>query len=431
MIQSVTTAPEMSVPAQGSDGPLSDVLSQLRGAVDLLGYDEGLYSLLARARREMTVSIPLRRDTGSVEVLVGYRVQHNLSRGPAKGGLRFSSSVSLDEVRALAMLMTWKCALVDVPFGGAKGGVTFDPRMYSPAEIQRVTRRYTSEMMPLLGPSSDIPAPDIGTDERVMAWMMDTYSTAAAHTVPGVVTGKPVALGGSLGRSSATSLGVFLTARHALDHAGIKAAGARVAVQGYGKVGRGAVRYFYDAGFTVVGVSDEHGAIYNAEGIDVDELDTYFARAGTVVAFAGAETLHDREDLLELDVDVLVPAAVERVITSANVASVSARLVVEGANGPTTPEADAALRANGQLVVPDILANAGGVVVSYFEWVQGNQAYWWTQQEVEDRLAARMELTWNRVLAHASAADLDLRSAAMSLAVKTVAEAHLARGLYP
>jgi glutamate dehydrogenase (NAD(P)+) len=411
-------------------GPLDDAREQLADACRVLGYDEGTLRMLGSARREVAVSIPLRRDDGSIELLTGYRVQHNLSRGPAKGGVRFSPHVDLDEVRALAMWMTWKCALMDLPYGGAKGGVTIDPARYSDAELERVTRRYTSEILPVIGPTRDIPAPDIGTDERTMAWMMDTYSVATGYTVLGVVTGKPVSLGGSLGRASATSRGVVHVAMAAMRSVGIPAAGATAAVQGFGKVGRDAARFLADEGLRVVAVSDQFGAVWNAQGLDVAAVEAHVDLTGSVAGFAGGEEIgNDR--LLTLDVDVLVPAAVEGVLHEGNAAAVRARVVVEGANGPTTTEADRILAERGVLVVPDILANAGGVVVSYFEWVQANQAYWWSQLEVESRLAERMSTAWKMVTREAATRGLPLRAAATCLAVRRVAEAHRLRGLYP
>ena len=400
-------------------GPLVDAQAQLASAVATLGYEPGLHALLARPRREMTVSIPLRRDDGSVEVLTGHRVQHNVSRGPAKGGVRYSPQVDLDEVRALAMWMTWKCALIDVPYGGAKGGITVDPRRYSRPEIERLTRRYTSEILPIIGPDKDIPAPDIGTDEQTMAWMMDTFSVSSGYTVPGVVTGKPVSLGGSLGRASATSAGVVHIALAALEHVGITAARATAAVQGFGKVGADAALFLTEAGVKVVSVSDQYGAVHRADGLDIRALQEHVA-----------ETIPG-EQLLTLEVDLLVPAAVEGVLTGANAHEVRARVVVEGANGPTTAEADRVLAEAGVLVVPDILANAGGVVVSYFEWVQSNQAYWWSRQEVDHRLEHRMLSAWHHLLDVASARGLTLREAATVTAVERVADAHRTRGLYP
>jgi glutamate dehydrogenase (NAD(P)+) len=419
------------MPTQVLTNPLNGARKQLRQAVDVLGYEESIYAMLAVPRREVTVSLPLRRDDGTIEVLTGRRVQHNLSRGPAIGGLRFSPDVHLDEVRALAMWMTWKCALPDVPYGGAKGGVTIDSRQYSTGELERVTRRYTSEISPVLGPNTDIPAPDIGTDEQTMAWVMDTYSAARGHTVLGVVTGKPLSLGGSLGRPLATSSGVVHVTLAALADVGLRPRDASVAIQGFGKVGLVAARLLHQAGARVVAVSDQCGAVHRAEGLDIAALEAHIVAHGSVVGFVDSEPIADKELLLELDVSVLIPAAVESVINDRNAGRVRARIIVEGANGPTTAMADDILNQAGVLVVPDILANAGGVVVSYFEWVQANQAYWWRAQEVEQRLEERMKLAWNRVSQHARAHNLTLRPAATSLAVTTVAEAHRARGLYP
>ncbi|TGN65775.1 Glu/Leu/Phe/Val dehydrogenase [Nocardioides eburneiflavus] len=411
-------------------GPLDDAIEQLTEACHLLGYDHGTLAMLAAPRREVTVSIPLHRDDGSIEVLTGHRVQHNLSRGPAKGGLRYSPHVDLDEVRALAMWMTWKCALMELPYGGAKGGVTIDPSRYSAPELERVTRRYTTEILPVIGPTRDIPAPDIGTDEQTMAWMMDTYSVAKGHTVLGTVTGKPVSLGGSLGRALATSLGVVHVALAALRHLRMEPKHSTAAVQGFGKVGRGATRFLADAGVQVLGVSDEHGAVWNPDGLDVQALEKHVDLTGSVTGFPTATAI-DNDTLLTLDVDVLVPAAVEGVLHAGNAGSVRARIVVEGANGPTTTDADRIFADRDILVIPDILANAGGVVVSYFEWVQANQAYWWSQAEVESRLADRMAAAWQQVLAEAAERRLPLRTAATCLAVRRVAEAHRQRGLYP
>ncbi len=424
--RTLLTAP----PATPLATPLEDARSQLASAINVLGYGAGLQSLLSTPRREMTVAVPLRRDDGSTSLFTGYRVQHNLSRGPAKGGLRYSPGVTLDEVRALAMWMTWKCALIDVPFGGAKGGVTIDPRQFSQAELERVTRRYTSEILPIIGPEKDIPAPDMGTDERTMAWIMDTYSVNVGYTVPGIVTGKPISLGGSHGRASATSRGVTHIALAALRHRGISQYGATAAVQGFGKVGHDAAVFLTDAGVRVVAVSDQYGAVYNRNGLDFTRLSAWVAATGRVVGYDGAEPL-DGDALLELPVDLLVPAAVEGVLHEGNAARVSARIIVEGANGPTSPAADRIFADNGQLVVPDILANAGGVLVSYFEWVQGNQAYWWNADEVEHKLEERMLGAWQQVVEYAAARDLSLRAAATVLAVERVAEAHLLRGLYP
>ncbi|PKQ18610.1 MAG: glutamate dehydrogenase [Actinobacteria bacterium HGW-Actinobacteria-8] len=411
-------------------GPLADALAQLAVTIEHLGYDDGMHQMLATARREMQVSVPLRRDDGSVFVYSGYRVQHNFSRGPAKGGLRFASNVDLDEIRALAMWMTWKCALVDVPYGGAKGGVAIEPRDHSERELERVTRRYTSEIAPIIGPEVDIPAPDIGTDEQTMAWMMDTYSALVGHTVQGVVTGKPVSLGGSRGRATATSRGVAHIALMAMAAHGMPAEGNTAAVQGFGKVGRDAAHFLAEAGVTVRAVSDVDGAVYAQEGLDITRLGAHAERTGSVAGFQGADSM-DPADLLTLDVDVLVPAAVEGVITADNAPLVRARLVVEGANGPTTKEADAILMNRDVVVVPDILANAGGVIVSYFEWVQAHQAYQWSEREVNDRLEERLTTAWHDVVEYAGAHALTYREAATALAVRRVTEAHRQRGLYP
>lgn len=418
-------------PASSVTSPvLANAHAQLARAIETLGYSDGVHELLKNPRREISVAIPLRRDSGEVEVLHGHRVQHNFSRGPAKGGVRFASTVDLEEVQALAMWMTWKCALLDVPYGGAKGGVAIDPREYSEAELERVARRYTSEIMPIIGPDKDIPAPDVGTDENTMAWMMDTYSVAVGHTVPEVVTGKPVALGGSQGRAAATSLGVTQIALAALEHRGIDPKQATAAVQGFGKVGAGTVEFLSDAGVKVVGVGDQYGAVQNEDGLDFGTLEEHVAETGSVVDCPGTEPL-EAADLLAMDVDLLVPAAVEGVITEENAADVRATIIVEGANGPTTGEADTILNEAGVLVVPDILANAGGVIVSYFEWVQANQSYWWTLEEVVEKLEKRMTGAWTRLIATAEKHETSLREAAMVTAVERVAQAHTLRGLYP
>ncbi|GAA2726236.1 Glu/Leu/Phe/Val family dehydrogenase [Cellulomonas aerilata] len=421
------TDPSRTSPDQS---PLGTARAQLATAVELLGYDAGLHAMLATPRREITVAIPLRRDDGTTELFSGYRVQHNISRGPGKGGLRYAPSVDPDEVRALAMWMTWKCAVVELPYGGAKGGVTIDPRRYSRTELERVTRRYTSEIMPMIGPERDIMAPDIGTDEQTMAWVMDTYSVNRGYTIPAVTTGKPLAMGGSLGRSTATSRGVVHATRAALADAGVGLAEVSVAVQGCGKVGSHAARFYAQAGAKVVAVSDQYGGVHDPEGLDVPALMEHLARTGRLAGFPDADPI-DNATLLALDVDVLVPAAVEGVLDETTAQTVKARWVVEGANGPTTAEGDRVLRDRGVVVVPDILANAGGVVVSYFEWVQANQAYWWTEQEIEDRLEHRMLTAYAAVADVARAEGLSLRDAALVIGVRRVAEAHQIRGLYP
>jgi glutamate dehydrogenase (NAD(P)+) len=406
-------------------------LIQLAEAAKHLGLEDGTHQLLATPRRELTVSIPLRRDDGHVEVLRGYRVQHNLSRGPAKGGIRYHPSTDIDEVRALAMWMTWKCALIGIPYGGAKGGVTIDPRLYSKNELERVTRRYASEILPIIGPERDIPAPDVGTDEQTMAWFMDTYSVNKGYTVTGVVTGKPISVGGSQGRGGATSRGVLFSAFAALREAGIDPRDVSVAVQGFGKVGGLAAQFLHDAGCKVVAVSDVKGGAYNSMGLNPAAM-LRAVRGGldSVAGYPGTDHISN-EELIELDVDVLVPAALEGVIHDGNAANVRARFVVEGANGPTTPDGDKILEEKGVHVVPDILANSGGVAVSYFEWVQDLQAYWWTEDEVNDRLKAIMERSYAEVSALAADEGVSLRTAAQMIGVGRVAEAHRTRGLYP
>jgi glutamate dehydrogenase (NAD(P)+) len=406
-------------------------LIQLATAARELGLDDSTHELLATPRRSLTVSVPVRRDDGNVEVLTGFRVQHNLARGPAKGGIRFHPSTDLDEVKALAMWMTWKCALMGLPFGGAKGGVAIDPRLYSSSELERVTRRYASEILPIIGPDKDIPAPDVGTDEQTMAWFMDTFSVNSGHTVTGVVTGKPVSIGGSEGRGGATSRGVMFAAFAALREAGVDPHDVSVAVQGFGKVGGLAAQFLHDAGCRVVAVSDVKGGAYNAMGLNPAAMLRHVrAGAESVVGYPGTDVITN-EELLELDVHVLVPAALEGVIHEENASRVRARFVVEGANGPTTPDADAVLESRGVVVVPDILANAGGVAVSYFEWVQDLQAYFWSEDEVNDRLRALMERTYQDVSSLAAEHQVSLRTAAQMIGVGRVAEAHRTRGLYP
>ncbi|MEV4356884.1 Glu/Leu/Phe/Val dehydrogenase [Nonomuraea sp. NPDC049625] len=406
---------------------LDSALHQLDQAAEQLGLDDGLRTMLATPRRSLTVSVPIRRENGRLDVVQGFRVQHNVSRGPAKGGLRFHPDTDIHEVTALAMWMTWKCALVGIPYGGAKGGVAVDPSTLTERERERMTRRYVNEVMPLIGPEQDIPAPDVGTDAQTMAWIMDTYSVHTGFPVPGVVTGKPKTLGGSHGRMSATSRGVQIAALAAL---GRSPAGSTVAVQGFGKVGGPAAQFLADAGCKVVAVSDATGAVYARGGLDIPALAAYAAEAGGVRGFREADALtHD--ELLELDVDILVPAALEGAITEANAPRIRARLIVEGANGPTTPEADEILTANGTTVVPDILANAGGVIVSYLEWVQNLQAYSWSAEEVERKLRELMLEAFAEVKSVAAERGLTLRQAAHVIGVGRVVEAHQLRGLYP
>lgn len=406
-------------------------LAQLAEAVRQLGLDDGTHDMLATPRRSLTVSIPLRRDDGHVEVLHGYRVQHNLSRGPAKGGIRYHPSTDLDEVKALAMWMTWKCALVGIPYGGAKGGVTIDPRLYSRNELERVTRRYASEILPIIGPERDIPAPDVGTDEQTMAWFMDTYSVNRGYTTTGVVTGKPVSIGGSEGRGGATSRGVMFATFAALRERRIDPRDCTVAVQGFGKVGGLAAQFLHDAGCTVVAVSDVKGGVYNPQGLNPVALLRHIrAGAESVVGYPGTDTITN-DELIELDVDILVPAALEGVIMAANADRVQARFIIEGANGPTTPDADAILEDKGTVVVPDVLANSGGVAVSYFEWVQDLQAYFWSEDQVNSRLRELMDRAYAEVSQLSTDRGVSLRTAAQMIGVGRVAEAHRTRGLYP
>jgi glutamate dehydrogenase (NAD(P)+) len=409
---------------------LDDAHEQLAQAVHILQLSPEVGAMLRSARREVSVSVPLRRDDASIEVLRGYRVLHNNSRGPGKGGVRFNVRVDLDEIRALAMWMTWKCALLDVPYGGAKGGVQVDPSQYSRRELERITRRYTSEIAPVIGPTHDIPAPDVGTDEQTMAWMMDTYSVGRGHTVLGAVTGKPISVGGSLGRAASTSRGVVTVALQALPYAGIDPVGSTAAVQGFGKVGRTAARLLEGRGVRVTAVSDATGAVSDPTGLDIEKVEAHVDRTGGVAGCDGATAI-EHADVLSADVDLLIPAAVEGAIHHGNADQVRARVVVEGANGPVTAEADRILAARDVLVVPDILANAGGVVVSYFEWVQANQSYWWSEDEVNARLVDRMTRAWEEVIAYARKREVSLRLAATCLAVDRVYQAHLVRGLYP
>ncbi|MEI6219939.1 MAG: Glu/Leu/Phe/Val dehydrogenase [Actinomycetes bacterium] len=409
------------------ESPLATALSQLRGAIDQLGLSENDWQTLSTPRRVLQVAVPLRRDNGEVEMYDGFRVQYSTTRGPSKGGVRYHPDVDLDETIALAMLMTWKCALTNLPYGGAKGGIAVDPATLSLRENERLTRRYTSEILPIIGPERDIPAPDVGTDERNMAWMMDTYSVNAGFSVPGVVTGKPIVLGGSLGRTSATGDGVGIATREALRVKGMPIEGARVAIQGFGKVGYWAARSVEDMGMKVVAVSDVTGGVTGFP--NVTALWEHFLEHKNL-DLPGTDRLSN-EELLHLDVDVLIPAALSDSITESTASKVKAKIVVEGANGPTTPSGDAILHDKGILVVPDILANSGGVIVSYFEWVQDKQNYFWTADEVKTNLSSIMMKAFDEVEATASKKGVTWREAALMLGVGRVAEAHKLRGLYP
>jgi glutamate dehydrogenase (NAD(P)+) len=403
---------------------------QLDAVAGHIGLDANVHEVLRHCQRELTVNFPVSMDDGSVKMFTGYRVHHNLTRGPAKGGIRYHPETEIDEVRALAFWMTFKCAIVNIPFGGAKGGVACDPTTLSASELEDLTRRYTSEISILLGPEKDIPAPDMGTNGQVMAWLMDTYSQQKGFTAPAVVTGKPLSVGGSEGRVEATGRGVVTVTREALLAHGGQLPNSTVAVQGFGNVGAAAAALFHRSGAKVVAVSDVRGAITNRAGLDVLTLQQYVRETGSVVGFPEAEPL-DPAELLLLPVDVLVPAALQNQITARNAAGIKARYVVEGANGPTTPQADRILHENDVIVVPDVLANAGGVTVSYFEWVQGLQSFFWTESEVNSKLEQIMVRSFSQVQQAAKRHNCDLRTAAYIVGVGRVAEAIQARGIYP
>jgi glutamate dehydrogenase/leucine dehydrogenase len=405
-------------------------VAQLDGVASRLGLDDDIHQRLRLPRRALVVSIPVLMDSGRTEVFRGYRVHHSTVLGPTKGGVRYAPDVDLGEVSALAMLMSWKCALMGLPYGGAKGGVRCTPRAMSMREKEGLTRRYTAEIILLIGPDLDIPAPDLGTDEQTMAWMMDTYSMTQGKSVPGVVTGKPLIVGGSAGRREATGRGIVYAIYQAARHLGYEIRGRKVAVQGFGNVGAVAARLLWREGCVIVAVSDIKGGIHNPAGIDIRQLETHIAESGSVVGFPGTEAVTN-EQLLTLPCDILVPAAVGGQLHPGNADKVKASLIAEGANGPTTPEADVILRDRGVTVIPDILANAGGVVVSYFEWVQGLQYYFWRESEITARLQEIMTRAFNRVWALGAKEGTDLRTAALMEGVKRVAEGYKVRGLYP
>jgi glutamate dehydrogenase (NAD(P)+) len=405
-------------------------LSQFDQTAARLELSPGMRGLLRSCKRELCVHFPVRMDDGSLRTFTGYRVQHNVTRGPSKGGLRYHPQVTLDEVRALAMWMTWKCAVVNIPFGGAKGGVVCNPKEMSETELEGLTRRYTTEIPPLLGPASDIPAPDVYTNERVMAWMMDTYSMHVGYTVPAVVTGKPLSIGGSQGRLEATGRGCAIVIKEAAEHFGIPLEGAAVAVQGFGNAGSVAARYLQEAGARIIAISDSRGAIHNADGLDAVKVIAHKSKTGSVVGFPGAESIPPA-DLLESECDILVPAALEAQIVRENAPRIKAKIVAEAANGPTTPEADAILWENGVLMLPDILANAGGVVCSYFEWVQCLQKLAWPEPQVCDGLSNFMSRAFHEVYHMAQQRRVDMRTAALMLAISKVADATATRGIYP
>lgn len=396
-----------------------------------LGLEEGLHKYLKYPDKEITVYIPVGMDNGKLEVFIGYRVQHSLVRGPGKGGIRFAPDVTLDEVRALAAWMTWKCAVVDIPFGGAKGGVICDPAKLSRGELERITRRYTAELLDWFGPERDVPAPDLGTNEQTMAWVMDTYSMHMRHTTTAVVTGKPLDLGGSRGRREATGRGCLMTTDKALAKLGLKRENCRVVVQGFGNVGSMSALLMHQAGYKIIGVADIHGALYNEKGFDVPKLiDWVHAQRKPLPEFPAGGTKMTAHDVIFQPCDVLLPAAVENQITSHNADRIHARILTEGANGPTTAPADEILEKKGVFVIPDILANAGGVTVSYFEWVQDRQGFFWRESEVNERLQDIMERSFDEVVRYAETHSVNNRIAAYMLAIDRVASALKFRGIY-
>ena len=413
------------------ENPFDIARAQLRKVGDAFAIDDNLINVLSQCKKAVEVSVPTQMDDGSTtRVFSGYRVTHNVARGPSKGGIRYHPDVTLDEVKALAMSMTWKCALANIPFGGAKGGVVVDPKSLSRRELERMTRRYTSEIINEIGPEKDIPAPDVGTDSQVMAWIFDTYSMNKGHSVLGVVTGKPLAIGGSLGREEATARGALYVLRGAARKKELSLNGATVAIQGYGNVGSYLSRFVAQDGAKVVAASDSAGGIYNADGIDVEAALTHKRDTGSLGGLPGTEPISN-DDLVLLDVDVLAPCALEQVITGSNADRVKAKIVVEGANGPVTPTADEILDNNGVMILPDILANAGGVIVSYFEWVQGLQEYFWKEDEVNAKLNDIVMRAFNETWATHESNGVSMRLASYGLAVQRVAEATTTRGIYP
>ncbi len=417
-------------PQQETLNSFDIAVRQFEIAAEHLGLDAGLRKVLSAPKRALIVSIPVRMDDGRIEVFEGYRVQHNVARGPAKGGVRYHPEVTLDEVKALASWMTWKCAVVNIPFGGGKGGVICDPSRMSPGEIERLSRRYFSEIMQIVGPEQDIPAPDVNTNPQVMAWFMDTYSMTRGYTALGVVTGKPLSIGGSQGRNEATARGALFTTIEAMKRLGMTLPQSTVAIQGFGNVGGNSAKLFHEAGCKVIAVSDVHGAIHNPDGIDIPKLFEYVATTRRVTGFAGASSI-EPNSLLELECDVLIPAALENQITMRNVDRIRARIIAEAANGPTTPDADVVLRERGIFNIPDILCNAGGVTVSYFEWVQGLYSFFWDEAMVNQQLEKVMVRAFADVYDTAQKYKVDMRTGAQILAVGRVAEASTTRGLFP
>jgi glutamate dehydrogenase (NAD(P)+) len=422
------TAP-VSISLENERNPWLAAEARFEEAAKRLKLDDGMRKVLGTPARELTVHIPVQLDDGRLEVFTGYRVQHSIARGPAKGGIRFAPDVTLDEVRALASWMTWKCAVVNIPFGGGKGGVICDPRILSDTELEKLTRRYTAEIIDFIGPERDVPAPDVNTNEKTMAWIMDTYSMHARHTVTAVVTGKPMALGGSRGRPEATGRGCMMVTVRALARFGLKPESTRVVIQGFGNVGGMAAKLMRAVGFKIVAIVEYDGAIYNANGLDIAALQQHRQETGSVTGFAGGEDM-DKTEAMFLECDVLIPAATENVITSENAHRVRCRILCEGANGPTTPLADEVLADLKVFVIPDILANAGGVTVSYFEWVQDRQGFFWNEQLVNQRLQEIMDESFDAVVQYAEAHKTNNRIAAYMLALDRVANAIRLRGIY-
>ena len=417
----------MSEPAYN---PWRHALTQLEPVLQRLGIEPGIGQVLKTPRRELTVAVPYQKDDGTIGLAIGHRVQHSTALGPAKGGIRYHQDVSLDEVRALAMWMSWKCSVLGLPYGGGKGGITIDPKKLSMSEKERVTRRFAAEIAPIIGPREDVPAPDVNTDGQVMAWIADTYALHAGHFEPAVVTGKPVELGGSLGRNEATARGLLEVTRALAPRFGVKLEQARVAIQGFGNAGGIAARLLHELGSRIVAASDSSGGVWNEKGLDVTSLLRHKQEKGTLAGFKGAEKITNAQ-VLETECEVLVPAALENQITAANAPKLKCKLVSEAANGPTTPEADAILEKRGIPVVPDVLANAGGVTVSYFEWVQGLEGESWSEDEVNRRLREKIVPAGERVAARAQAEKTSMRMAAWSIAVDRVAKAMKLRGLFP
>ena len=405
------------------------MLQEFEGAARILNLDPGIWQILTHPKRQIVVSCPIQRDSGQIEVFTGYRVQYNITLGPAKGGIRYHPGVTLDEVTALAAWMTWKCAVAQVPFGGGKGGIICDPSTMSRREIEALTRRYTAEIIDAIGPEKDVPAPDVNTDAQIMAWFMDTYSMHVGHTATAVVTGKPVEMGGSLGRREATGRGVMIIARESAKHLGFELKGSTVAVQGFGNVGSIGAELMHEQGAKILAATDWKGGVYNPKGLDMPALLAWAAEHKTVAGFPGSEPITN-EQLFALQVDILVPAALENQITTDNVSAIKARMVIEGANGPTTPAAHQALHERGVFVVPDILANAGGVTTSYFEWVQDRHGYFWSLKEVNERLEEKMVQAFDAVLATAKQYKVDMRAAAYIVAINRVATVTRMRGMY-